>query len=349
MRVLITTTQVPFVSGGAEILAEQLKQALITAGHEAEIVSIPFKWYPPERILDQMLGCRLLDLTESCGVPVDKVIGLKFPAYLIPHPNKVLWLLHQHRTAYELWDHPEYGDLIRYPNGSVIRDAIHMADKQLIPEAKGIFTISANVSKRLNRYCNIDSVPIYHPPQNHDKFYCGEDHGYLFFPSRLTPIKRQFLVLEALVRTKQPVRIRFAGSADTPAYAEQLKTMASELKISDRVDWLGHITEEEKQKNYAHARGVVYTPVDEDYGYITLEAMLSSKPVITCSDSGGTLEFVADKENGLVTEPTPVALAAAFDELWQNVSQAATWGRLGLEKYKNMNINWSHVIERLLA
>jgi hypothetical protein len=106
MRILITTTQVPFIRGGAEVHAEGLRDALRRFGHEAEILAIPFKWYPPEKILDHMLACQLLDVTEVAGTPVDRVIGLKFPAYLIPHPNKVLWILHQHRTAYELWDHP---------------------------------------------------------------------------------------------------------------------------------------------------------------------------------------------------------------------------------------------------
>jgi hypothetical protein len=117
MRILITTVQVPFIRGGAEILAEGLRDALRSEGHEAEIVAIPFKWYPPERILEQILACRLLDITETMGMPIDRVIGLKFPAYFIPHTNKVLWILHQHRTAYDLWDHT-LSDLILFPNGS---------------------------------------------------------------------------------------------------------------------------------------------------------------------------------------------------------------------------------------
>ena len=102
----------------------------VAAGHEAEILAIPFKWYPPEKILDHMLACRLLDVSEVAGTRVDRLIGLRFPAYLIPHPNKVLWILHQHRTAYELWDHP-LSDLVYYPNGSQVRDAIEQADRKL--------------------------------------------------------------------------------------------------------------------------------------------------------------------------------------------------------------------------
>src|SRR5947207_7669557 len=148
MRILIATTQVPFVRGGAEGLAEGVQHALRSHGHEAEIVALPFKWYPPKKILDNMLAWRLLDVTEASGMPVDLLIGLKFPAYLIPHPNKVLWILHQFRTAYDLWDQA-HGDLIYSPEGLQIRDAIRQTDSQLIPEAKAVFANSKNVARRL--------------------------------------------------------------------------------------------------------------------------------------------------------------------------------------------------------
>ena len=348
MKILITTVQVPFIRGGAEILAEGLRDALRSAGHEAEIAAIPFKWYPPERILDQMLACRLLDITESTGMAVDRVIGLKFPAYFIPHPNKVLWILHQHRTAYDLWDHT-LGDLIHFPNGAQIRDAIREADARLIPEAKKIFTISRTVSQRLKDSCGIDSTPLYHPPQDAEHFYCAAAEDYFFFPSRLTPLKRQALVLEALAGTCRPIRVRFAGPVEHPAYEAALKARAQKLKVHSRVEWLGSVTEEEKRRQYACALGIIYPPVNEDYGYVTLEAMLSSKPMITCSDSGGPLEFVRPGKTGLIAESTPEALAAAMDTLWDNRAQAQAMGEAGRAHYDSQQICWPKVVERLLS
>ena len=231
MRILIATAQVPFIRGGAEILAEGLMHALRSQGHEAEIVAIPFKWYPPERILEHVLACRLLDLSESGGEPVDRIIGLKFPAYLIPHSHKVLWLLHQFRTAYELWDNA-FGDLHHYPNGPQVREAVQRIDQRLIPEAKAVFTISKNVSSRLWRYCGIDSIPVYHPPGHAEEFYVAEAEDYLFYPSRMASLKRQTLVLQALAATQRPVRVRFSGSADEPRYGEKLEMLARELDIA---------------------------------------------------------------------------------------------------------------------
>jgi glycosyltransferase involved in cell wall biosynthesis len=348
MRILIATAQVPFVRGGAEILAEGLMHALRAQGHAAEIVAIPFKWYPPERILDQVLACRLLDVSESGGDSIDRVVGLKFPAYLIPHRHKVLWLLHQFRTAYELWDNP-FGDLHHYPNGPQVREAIQRLDQRLIPEAKAVFTISKNVSSRLWRYCSIDSIPLYHPPAAFEQFYGAEAEDYFFYPSRLASLKRQALVLQALAATQRPVRIRFAGSADEPQYGEELAMLAHDLDVEHRVEWLGQVTEAEKRALYAHTLGVIFPPVDEDYGYVTLEAMLASKPLITCTDSGAPLEFVLNDETGLIVEPSPQAMAVAMDQLWDDRNLARALGEAGRERYDSLNISWMTVVERLVS
>jgi glycosyltransferase involved in cell wall biosynthesis len=348
MRILIATAQVPFIRGGAEIHAEGLRDALRAAGHEAEIISIPFKWYPPEKILEQMLACRLLDVTEAAGTPVDMLIGLKFPAYLISHPNKVLWILHQHRTAYELWDHP-LSDMIYYPNGAQVRDAIQQADRHLIPQAKAIFANSRNVAERLKRFCGIDAAPLYHPPPHAESFYSSAAEDYLFFPSRLCIPKRQSLVLEALRETRSPVHIRFAGTPDRPSYADELKSIARKLKLGNRVQWLDNLSDEQIRHHYAHSLGVIYPPIDEDYGYVTLEAMLASKPVITCTDSGGPLEFVVNEKTGLIAAPNPKALAAALDTIWENRDQALIWGQAGRGNYDRLNLSWDNVVKKLLA
>jgi glycosyltransferase involved in cell wall biosynthesis len=348
VRILIATVQVPFVRGGAEILAEGLCDALRTAGHEAEIIAMPFKWYPPELIADCMLACRLISLTESNGTPVDRLIGLKFPAYLAPHPNKVLWLLHQHRQAYDLWDHPS-GDLIRVPNGAAIRSMIQHADRRHIPEARKVFTIAENVSHRLKTHCGIDSTPLYHPPAHAELFYTAEGGDYFFFPSRINSVKRQRLALEALAKTRQPVQLRFAGTADQSEYLQQLRSLASELSVQDRVNWLGHVGEQEKRDLYAKSVGVIYPPEDEDYGYVTLEAMLASKPVITCTDSGGPLEFVQHRKTGLVAKPTPASLAQAMNILWEDRDRARQLGAKGRLQYDRLDITWSKVVESLLS
>lgn len=334
--------------GGAEAHAGNLLRALRKAGHEVELVSIPFKWYPAGTLLDQIAQARMVELCESNGRAIDRIIGLKFPAYLVPHPNKVLWILHQHRPAYDLWDHPQFGDLILQRQGRAVRDAIRQADQLYIPEARSIYANSANVAARLRRFCGIESTPLYHPPGDAEHYYCTDAEPYLFFPSRITPLKRQALVIEALARCRQDIRIAFAGHAESTTIQDDLNRLAGVLGVSQKIEWLGVISEEEKRKRYAHSLGVIYPPLDEDYGYITLEAMLASKPVITTVDAGGPLEFVQDRATGLVVEPRPEAVAAGMDELWSDFIRSAHWGRNGRERYQSLGITWNNVVERLL-
>ena len=67
MRIAVCRPQVPFAYGGAEIFTDTLVSELQSRGHEADIVSVPFKWYPAQRVLTQAFLWRMVDLTESDG------------------------------------------------------------------------------------------------------------------------------------------------------------------------------------------------------------------------------------------------------------------------------------------
>jgi glycosyltransferase involved in cell wall biosynthesis len=347
MRVVIATVQVPFVRGGAEILAEDLCNSIAKQGNQVEIVRVPWKSFPAASILDAILAFRLLDLSQCVAGPIDLFIGLKFPAYLIQHPNKVLWIAHQHRQAYELWN-DRYG-LSHDPLGTLARDVIRKADRQVCRECRKIFTISRTVSQRLETFLGFSSVPLYPPPRLAGRLYCDTSQDFLFFPSRIAPHKRHDLVLEALALTREPVRVRFAGPGDPESHASAMRAKAGALALADRVEWLGWISEAELISYYATSQGVLFPPLDEDYGYVTLEAMLASKPVITCSDSGGVLEFLLPEKTGLVAEPEPQALAACMDLLWRYRELARRWGGSGRELYDSLDIRWDGVLEALLT
>src|SRR5256885_6672246 len=156
MRVIVASVRNPFIQGGAEIQAEQLTKALVDAGHEAELVTIPFDAGNTERIPDQMLSCALMNMEEINGTKVDRLIALKFPAYLMSHPNKVVWLMHQHRSAYDLWNNP-LGNLHTAAHGLIVRDIIRRADAKMCLEAKMLFTLSENVTRRLRAFWDVDS------------------------------------------------------------------------------------------------------------------------------------------------------------------------------------------------
>lgn len=346
MRIAITTVQVPFVRGGAEMHAEELKRALLGAGYEVDIVSIPFKWYPASQLVDQMAMWRLLDLTSSNGVPIDRVIALKFPAYLAYHPDQVIWLLHQHREAYDLWGE-SHNALAIDPEGGAVRDLIRDMDRRHIATARHCFANSRNVANRLAASCGLSSRVLYHPPPGAEKLRRGELGDYLLVPGRINETKRQALVLDALALTGSDVRVVFMGQPDRAEYGAALRLHGQAL--GDRVRWAGFVSEQERISLYADARGVIFPPLDEDYGYGTLEAMLSGKAVVTCEDSGGSLEFVLPDVNGLVVPPSPAPLADAMDRIWSDIGFARRAGEAAFVHYRDLRISWDHVLECLLG
>ena len=309
MRVGVLQTQVPFVRGGAERHSANLCAALHAHGHEVAEITLPFKWHPTPTLIDSILAARLTDLSEIEGVPTDLMVGLRFPAYLARHPNKVYWIIHQYRQAYDQWD-AGVSELLDDPEGEVVRHLVRAEDRKAFAEtAYPVYANSKTVAQRLKTYLGQEAAALYHPPSNAELFTPGPFGDYLFAPGRLNPSKRPELLLHALAGTAPPLRLVIAGVAENPTYLDSLKAQARGLGISDRVEWLGGIDDETMRACYANARAVVFVPQDEDYGYITLEAMLSGKPVITTTDAGGPLEFITSGNQGLISEPSPLALA----------------------------------------
>jgi glycosyltransferase involved in cell wall biosynthesis len=344
-NILICTTQVPFTRGGAELHVAGLRRALIEAGYGAEIVALPFKWYPPTEIMRSALAWRMLDLTSANGTPVDLVVGMRFPAYLVAHERKVLWILHQHRSAYNLWGTP-FDDLSTYPEGARIREWIHQCDKQFIPQAKKVFANSRTVAHRLKQYNNIESEPLYHPPPLADKLRTGEQGDYVFYPSRLEPQKRQELLIEAAKHCRTPVKIELAGSSHDP---QKYKSLIAQHGVTDRVVIRGFVSEPEMVDLYANSLGVCYLPFDEDYGYVTLEAMLSGKPVIVAKDGGGAAELVEHSVTGTTVECEPRAIAEALDDLYENRAHAHRMGKTAYEKATSLNLSWENVVRKIIS
>jgi glycosyltransferase involved in cell wall biosynthesis len=344
-KVVICTTQVPFVSGGAESHAANLRGALREAGYEAEIVALPFKWYPPEQIMRNVLAWRLVDLTESNGSPVDLVIGLKFPAYAVAHPNKVLWIIHQHRSAYNLAN-TEFDDLWTYPEGARVRELIQHCDKEFIPEAKKVFANSKTVAARLLKYNHVESEPLYHPPPRAEHLRANEVGDYVFFPSRVEAQKRQRLLIEAMQFVRTPVRAVIAGAGGA---LEECRALAKKLNVQERVRLPGFVAEDEMIDLYANALAVCYLPFDEDYGYVSLEAMYAARALVVTTDGGGATEFVEDGVNGFVVSPDPREIAARLDALYLDRALARHMGARGREKVLALNLSWEAVVERIIS
>ena len=347
MRIAVAHPQTPFVRGGAETHTEALVSALREAGHEAEMVTVAGKWYPATELLHQMAVWRSLDLSESNGLEIDMVIALKFPAYLVKHERKVAWLIHQHRSAYELWDHPEFADLSKQTEGPAVRDMVVQSDRIALGEAKRIFTNSRNVQDRLWNSIRLSSEVLYHPSPMVETLLPREPGPYgdfIVFPSRLEALKRQPLVVEAMKHTKTAVRLVLVGGGpDEP----MLRELIAKHGVQQKVELAGRVSDERLYELYLNALAVYYGPYDEDYGYVTIEGFAARRPVVTLTDAGGPLEFVTDQETGLVTPPEPQAIAHAFDVLYSNRPKAKAMGEAGNALIRERVPGWPEVVARL--
>jgi glycosyltransferase involved in cell wall biosynthesis len=345
VKIAIVNNCVPFIAGGAEHLAESLRDKLIEHGHEAMLIRIPFRWHPADSIVDHILACRLI-----CLRGVDRVIGLKFPAYFVPHDNKVLWLLHQFRQAYDLWGTP-YQDIPNTPEGLQIRNVIVESDNQYLREARRIYTNSHVTGERLKRFNGFESEVLFPPLRRSDHFTCSGYGDYVFYPSRVTAGKRQALVVESMKHSRSPVRLVIGGQPELPADREAIASIIREAGLESRVQFIPRfLTEQEKANLFADALGCAYTPYDEDsYGYVTLESYHSRKPVITCTDSGGTSILVKNGATGFVVPPSPEAIGQAMDRLYEDRGAARRMGEAGYDLMNTLGINWDTVVERLTA
>jgi len=336
--VLVCNAQVPFRSGGAERHASGLVREIRAEGHEAELVQVPFKWYPRRQILLSALAWRMLDVTEADGKKVDLVIPMKFPSYLIRHPNKVVWLIHQFRQAYDRFGTPD-SDFDAGPEDTRWRELIAEADATGLGEARKVFTNAKNTAARLARFNGIDGEALYHPPPLAGRYRAGALGDYGLVVGRLDRWKRVDLAIEASAK-KFPLVVAGSGPDE-----ERLRSVAA--RTGAIVDFRGEVTDEELLELYAGAGVVLFTPADEDYGYVALEAFLSRRPVVTCSDSGGSLEFVRDRATGRVVVPEPGAIGEAAAELLADRAKARSFGEGGFEAVRG--ITWKGAVRALLA
>lgn len=340
--VLVCAAQAPFIVGGAEILVSELRLKLEERGFRVDVANVPFKWYPVSELVRQALAWRLLDVTESNGTPIDLVIPTKFPTYAVRHPRKVAWLFHQHREAYDLYG-TEYCSFTDSPQDRQVREAIHALDTASLAECRAVYTISRNVAERLARYNGLAGEPLYPPPHHLGRYRSDGYGGYLFYAGRLDRLKRLDLAIDAMWRVQSEARLVIAG---TGPLEPELRKQIGRLGLEKRVELVGFVSAEELINLYAGCRAAYYAPLNEDYGYVTVEAFLSRKPVVTTSDAGGPLEFVSAGETGLVADPEPAAIAAAIDRLWEMPeARLQDMGEAG--RARVAGITWDNVIDRL--
>jgi glycosyltransferase involved in cell wall biosynthesis len=342
--ITIVTSAPPLTEGGHLVLARSLERALAEAGHRVGIVTTPSNRFGRQG--PAYLANWLTDVgMTGNGARVDQVITLRFPAYAVRHPCQVCWLVHTMREYYDLWD--DFSGRLS-PQGrlkeTARRTLIRAADTYFFKHhVRRMFTISAAVRDRLARWNHV-SGQVLHPPPPQRAYRCDGYGDYLFFTSRLAPLKRADLVLRALAEPEaRGLRCVVAGEGEEQARLVQL---ARELGVDGCVTFAGQLDEPALVEHFARCRAVVFPPKQEDYGFVTVEAFASGKPVVTCRDSGGPLELVQTGRNGIVVAPEPAALARAFAELMGSADLAERLGRQG--RADVAVLTWANVVKQLV-
>ncbi|WKZ56593.1 MAG: glycosyltransferase family 4 protein [Bdellovibrionota bacterium] len=349
--ILVLGVKVPFTRGGADALVHSLIAELRRRGHDADSIELPFQVWPKEVLLNQVAMWRAIDFQNFAGKQVDLVIATKFPSYFARHPRKSLWLVHQHRPLYELYA-GRYSDFSDDPRDEELRALLSSGDGKAIAECQCITGISKNVVERLRQFNGIDGTPLYPPLPLGDRYRTAPGEDFVLSVGRLCAIKRVDLMIKALPIVHRNVHLKVVGTPDEPGILDYFNNEIAKHHLQDRVEFLGRVDDATLLDLYARCRAVYYGPHDEDYGYVTLEAMASAKPVVTTTDSGGVLEFVQHEEQGLVVAPTTDAIGHAVNRLIEDPALASRLGAGGRQYIESSGLassGWDNVVSTLLS
>lgn len=336
-KVCVCSVQVPFVRGGAEFLAESLVEELRRRNYDVDLIQLPLSTDPLEEVVKSALAWRLIDLYQA-----DVVIATKFPSYMIPHRNKKVWLVHQLRGAYNLYG-TVYSGFTNTARDHRLREYLIEMDQTAFAEAQQIFAISKTVGARLKHYNGFNSTPLYPPLSDVCKFHYHSAENFVLSVSRLEADKRVRLLIEAMQHVPPAYRAVIVGDG---THRKEYERLAASCHAQDRIRFTGRISREEVIDLYSRAGVVFYGPVDEDYGFSTIEAFAAKKAVVTCTDSGGILEFV-DDSTGWVVLPEPERIAEAVTTALRDQDSARSRGAAGHQRIQGLS--WDAVHDALLA
>lgn len=382
MKIAIVSPQpIPLVLGGAENLWWGLQQHFQShTEHDCDIISV----MSPEGSLWELVNTyetfSKLDLSAY-----DCVITGKYPAWMVKHPNHICYMLHRLRGLYDTYVPTQHdASWLKHPKlqnfSSWLEDGIRQADTDQIPELfdrlrtmresnlpEAAFAFPGPLSRlvvhfldnaalssaRIKKYAAISTtvasrkvyfppdaaIDVLYPPPHRDNYFCGES-SYFFTSSRLDRPKRIDLLINAMKLVKGNIPLLIAGTGPDE---ERLKALAGE---NPRIRFLGYVPDDKMPGLYADARAVPFVPADEDYGLITIEAMMSAKSVLTVSDSGGPCEFVDHGKTGFVCAPRPEELAIYLEQLALDEALAKQLGQAASRKVET--ISWANVAKGLL-
>lgn len=373
---IIAPSPIPFVIGGAEKLWWGMQDYINkNTNHQCELIKVPTKENSFWDLIHSYYTFYKLDLSHF-----EMVISTKYPSWMIQHENHHIYLLHCLRGLYDTYhfsklpqdeasEHKKVNDILSlldndnssldslftllfqleeddtvplstysFP-GPFIRKIIHFLDNKAMQNIENFSAISQTVINRKEYFPKDVFVDKNFPPSNLTNLH-NESYDYFFTVSRLDTAKRIEMIVRAYKKSTTTIPLKIAGTGPL------LKEIKDLVKDDNRIEMLGFISDDELIKHYAKAYAVLFVPYDEDYGLITIEAAMSEKAVLTFDDTGGVVEFIKDKETGLVCKPDIEELTKNIDFISSNPELCKTMG-INAKKIVQ-DITWKNTIEKLL-
>ena len=343
-RIVVVTSDVPFVEGGHLTIARCTVQALKELGYEADLFLTPSNRFG--RLFQAYLATRLTDVQQD-GLErkIHQVISFRYPSYAVKHPSHVCWLTHRPREYYDLWEILISQSGLRGKiKESLKKTIIHSLDSYLLKKnITKLFSISQTVQARLRKWGNIKAEVLYPPPPPRS-YRTDSYQNFIFSVSRLQKLKRMDLLIEAFkhVKNKECKAFIMGEGSEFQNLSAQIK----ENHLEKRVIILNQTDEETLLDHYARCRAVFFSPLREDYGFVTAEAFASRKAVLTTYDSGGPTELVNNGQTGHILEPDPKKIAEKIDELAERRDLAEKMGQKAHEFISEFS--WEETVKKLI-
>jgi len=314
---------------------------------------------------------RYLSTVERCHrvdtSGVDLLISTQPGSFAARHPNHMALMYHHQRVFYDLAEVFVKAGFAPADLHAECVAEVRRIDSELFARVDGFLACSEEFERRLRDYNGIGSLGVFHagigfrseqsrspePTPPGDTILCVSRHEF--------PKRTELFAQAAAVHRRASVMIGAGGrmawtshladrwlagnvaAADTPAEQTWLCRVPDEFQVIGmptevaNLRFAGRVSTEELDAAYREARCVVAPAFREDYGLTVIEAMSHGRPVIVCADGGGLVDFVQHGVNGLVVEPTALAVAEAVEDLSTNPEKAAEMGRAALERSREFS------------
>jgi glycosyltransferase involved in cell wall biosynthesis len=327
-------------TGGAENLYAGLIAALRNAGHETTQIEIITDESSFEGILEAYCRCFYLDLHSF-----DLVISTKAPTYMVRHRNHISYLLHTIRVFYDMFDSEfDPRDKEKLKQKKLIQSFDKFGLDPVRVKRHGVIgEVVAERMKRADPFWENINFEVIHPAPLYSEFPEPCTGEFIFLPGRLHRWKRIDLVIRAMCQVKKGTKLLIAGIGEDDS---RLRNLVANLSLEDRVEFLGKITSKQLLDLYSRSIVIPFVPLNEDFGYVAVEAFRTKKPVITCRDSGEPARIVKDEVNGFVVEPQPEKIAEKINYCIEHPTEASLLGEAGYRSVQE--ITWQNVVRCLL-